>query len=164
MVGFQLRMNSSSTALSNQNTNFSFQSGAYGKVYSSSPYLTIPTNLADSINKAIGATYNSDLNLYTTSCSAYSTGPSLVLQFGAGIDAEIPARQYIYQLEENDLKNTKNSDAKCYSAIVGSSTDNKNVFLGGPFFRSFYLTYQFSSQVVGIAESISKAGKVYKHI
>jgi hypothetical protein len=118
--------------------------------------------MADSINKALGAVYNTNLNLYTISCSAYNTAPSLVFQFGAGIDAEIPATQYIYQLEEEELKNYKTSDNKCYSAIVGSQADNTNVFLGGPFFRSFYLTYQFSSQVVGIAESIVKTGTIYK--
>lgn len=160
MKGFILK---SGNSTANQDKNFSFQSGAYGKVYSSSPYLTVPTTIADAINKAIGAVYNSDLNLYTISCAAYNTAPSLVLQFGAGIDAEIPSNQYIYQLEENELKNVNTVDTKCYSAIVGSSRDSKNVFLGGPFFRSFYLTYQFSSQVVGIAESISKTGKVYKN-
>jgi len=141
---------------------FSFQKGAYGKVYSSSPVLTVPKSTADAMNKAIGAVYNEALNLYTIPCSAYNTAPSLVFQFGAGIDAEIPPQQYIYKLEE-DRPNSGVSSDSCYSAISGG-TDDINVFLGGPFFRSFYLVYQFSGQSVGVAESIAHIGKVYPRV
>ncbi|CAO3654307.1 unnamed protein product [Mucor fragilis] len=158
--GFRFHYTNASAGKSDQQ--FSFQRGAYGKVYSSSPVLTVPSATADAMNKAIGAVYNEALNLYTISCSAYTTAPSLVFQFGAGIDAEIPPQQYIYKLEEDRPNSNVGSDS-CYSAISGG-TDNVNVFLGGPFFRSFYLVYQFSGQSVGVAESIAHIGKVYPRV
>ncbi|KAK4514925.1 uncharacterized protein ATC70_002532 [Mucor velutinosus] len=158
--GFRFHYVNASTSKPDQQ--FPFQKGAYGKVYSSSPVLTVPKATADAMNRAIGAVYNEALNLYTISCSAYTTAPSLVFQFGAGIDAEIPPQQYIYKLEE-DRPNSGVSSDSCYSAISGG-TDDINVFLGGPFFRSFYLVYQFSGQSVGMAESIAHVGKVYLRV
>lgn len=158
--GFKFQYNNASAAKPDQQ--FSFKSGAYGKVYSSSPVLTVPKGTADAMNNAIGAVYNEALNLYTISCSAYDTAPSLIFQFGAGIDAEIPPQQYIYKLEE-DRPNSGVGGDSCYSAVTGG-TDDINVFLGGPFFRSFYLVYQFSGQSVGVAESIAHIGKVYPRL
>jgi hypothetical protein len=145
----------------NQTSSFQLQSDAYGQIYSSSPALIVPKSIADDMNKALGAVYNETLNLYTISCSAYDTAPKLIFEFGAGTDAEIPSQQYIYKLEDDTQSAYANQNV-CYTAISGGG-DDKNVFLGGPFFRSFYLTYEFTNKAVGIAESIAKIGKVYPH-
>ncbi|KAI8389216.1 aspartic peptidase domain-containing protein [Blakeslea trispora] len=137
------------------NKTFPFQSNAYGKIYSSSPMLTIPMNMADEMNTALGATYDASLNLYTISCSAYLTAPHLVFQLKGSIYAEIPPEQFIYRLQHST------EIQGCYTAIAGGPDDSR-VFLGGPFFRSFYLVYQFRNLKVGIAESIAKVGKVYR--
>ncbi|OBZ87217.1 Pepsin-2B [Choanephora cucurbitarum] len=139
------------------NTTFSFKlaSNAYGKVYSSSPMLTVPEEIAEKMNTALGAVYDENLNIYTISCSAYLTAPNLVFRFDDGVHAEIPPEQFIYRLEQ------RSKTKGCYTAIAGGP-DSSRIFLGGPFFRSFYLVYQFRNFKVGIAESIAKAGKVYK--
>lgn len=149
------RFNTNQITYQNQTLQFQLQSDAYGKIYSSSASLIVPKGIADNMNKAIGAVYDETLNLYTISCAAIITAPTLVFEFGAGTDAEIPPQQYIYQLE-----GAYADQARCYTAISGGG-DGKNVFLGGPFFRSFYLTYEFTNKAVGIAESIAKIGKVY---
>jgi hypothetical protein len=103
---------------------FSLSSGAYGKIDSSSPILTVPSNTAEAMNKALGAVFDSKLNIYTISCSALKTAPSLLIQFGAGVSAEIPPQQYIYQVE-----GPTNSNDGCYTAIAGGK--DENVFLLG---------------------------------
>lgn len=134
------------------NPQYTFPSGAYGKIDSSSPVLTIPSATADKMNSALGAVYNVDTNLYTISCSAYQTAPWIQIQFGVGLQAQIPPSQYIYKFE--------GVNGGCYTAIVGGS-DNQNIYLGGPFFRSFYLIFHYSGFNVGIAESISNdSGKL----
>lgn len=154
-----LRFNTNQTTYQNQTLRYPLQSNAYGKIYSSTAALIVPKALADDMNTAIGAVYNEALNLYTIACTAYDTAPSLVFEFGAGTDAEIPPQQYIYKLEDDQQSAYANQDG-CYSAISGGG-DGTNVFLGGPFFRSFYLTFQFSNRSVGIAQSIARIGKVY---
>jgi hypothetical protein len=157
--GFQLTYsnNTTTTELQQKDLQYTFPSGAYGKIDSSSPVLTVPSATADAMNKAIGAAFDTKFNLYTISCSAISTAPSLVVQFGAGLDARIPPQQYIYQIE-----GPTNSNEGCYTAIAGG-TDSQNVYLGGPFFRSFYLVFHYSGLNVGIAESSSTelTGTVY---
>lgn len=147
VIGFQF-INDNTTYSPQNNSQFAFPSGAYGKIDSSSPVLTVPSATADKMNMALGAVFNTNLNLYTISCSAYKTAPSLVVQFAAGLNAQIPPSQYIYQFEG------ANSNLGCYTAIAGGS-DNQNVYLGGPFFRSFYLIFHYSGFNVGIAQSVA---------
>ncbi|KAI7875822.1 aspartic peptidase domain-containing protein [Mucor mucedo] len=143
VTGFQfLNMN----ATYQSNPQFSFPSGAYGKIDSSSPVLTVPSATADKMNSALGAVYNANLNVYTIPCSFYETAPWLTIQFGIGVKAHIPPSQYIYKFE--------GANGGCYTAIAGGS-DSQNVYLGGPFFRSFYLIFHYSGFNVGIAESLS---------
>ncbi len=158
--GFQLAYENNTRTTNIQrpkNSEYLFPTGAYGKIDSSSPVLTVPQSTADSINKALGAVFNPSTNLYTISCDALKTAPSLVIQFqAAGVDAHIPPNQYIYQNE-----NTASTTGSCYTAIAGGS-DNQNVYLGGPFFRSFYLVFHYSGFNVGIAESaVQEAGKLF---
>lgn len=148
--GFQLiYSNNSATSVASQQQQFTFPSGAYGKIDSSSPVLTIPSSTADAINKALGAVFDTQLYLYTISCSAMNTAPSIVVQFGAGVNAQITPKQYIYQIE-----GVTNPNEGCYTAIAGGA-DSQNVYLGGPFFRSFYLVFHYSGLNVGIAQSAS---------
>lgn len=143
VTGFQfLNMN----ATYQSNPQFSFPSGAYSKIDSSSPVLTVPSATADKMNSALGAVYNANLNVYTIPCSFYETAPWLTIQFGIGVKAHIPPSQYIYKFE--------GANGGCYTAIAGGS-DSQNVYLGGPFFRSFYLIFHYSGFNVGIAESVS---------
>lgn len=156
--GFQLQYDNTTTATSNkQQSQYNFPSGAYGKIDSSSPVLTIPQATADAINKDLGAVFDSKTGIYTISCSALGSAPSLVIQFdSAGVDAHIPPNQYIYQREDK-LNTTK----ECYTAIAGGS-DSQNVYLGGPFFRSFYLVFHYSGLNVGIAESsVEQSGRLF---
>ncbi|KAI9254923.1 aspartic peptidase domain-containing protein [Helicostylum pulchrum] len=131
---------------------FKFSSGGHGKIDSSSPIITLPRSTADAINTALGATFNAQLNMYTIDCEAMTTGPWFVIQFAAGVNAHIPADQFIYQ---------QNDGSSCYTAI-GGGTDEQNIYLGGPFFRSFYLMYHYTGLSVNIAESsVVQAGKLF---
>lgn len=131
---------------------FKFSSGGHGKIDSSSPIITLPRSTADAINAALGATYNAQLNTYTIDCKALTTGPWFVIQFAAGVNAHIPADQFIYQQKDG---------SSCFTAI-GGGTDEQNIYLGGPFFRSFYLMYHYTGLSVNIAESsVVQAGKLF---
>lgn len=159
--GFQLKYDNSTTNTSTkQSSQYNFPSGAYGKIDSSSPVLTVPQATADAINKDLGAVFDSKTRLYTIECSALQDAPSLVIQFdSAGVDAHIPPSQYIYQLDDK-----LNATEGCYTAIAGGS-DSQNVYLGGPFFRSFYLVFHYSGLNVGIAESsVQRSGKLFARL
>lgn len=156
--GFQLAYKNSTGATNIQQPKiiqYDFPSGAYGKIDSSSPVLTVPQDTADALNKALGAVFDPTTNLYIISCDALKTAPSIVIQFdGVGVNAHIPPNQYIYQKEDK-------TSGGCHTAIAGGS-DKQNVYLGGPFFRSFYLVFHYSGFNVGIAESsVQDAGKLY---
>lgn len=156
--GFQLLYGNTTTATSvKQPSQYAFPSGAYGKIDSSSPVLTVPQATADAINKDLGAVFDSKTGLYTIACSALQSAPSLVIQFdSAGVDAHIPPNQYIYQRDDKI-----NATDGCYTAIAGGS-DGQNVYLGGPFFRSFYLVFHYSGLNVGIAESsVQLSGRLF---
>lgn len=121
----------------------------YGTVSSSSPYIFVPSDLAKSINEqGLGAAYDAELGLYIVQCSATQSAPKLVIQFAAGIDAYIPSQQYISQLQ----------DGRCYSAIAPRKDSDANIELGGPFFRSFYIEYSFTSQKISVANSVANTG------
>lgn len=146
ITGLQLKNNNNLIQ-----SKFPFGSGAHGKIDSSSPIITLPSATADAINTALGAKFDSKLNSYTIDCDAVTKAPSLVIQFAAGVDAQISADQFIYQRDDGST---------CYTAIGGGS-DTQNVYLGGPFFRSFYLIYHYSGLSVQIAESsVVQAGKL----
>lgn len=137
--GLQLKYNNITQPIKQ----FTFSSGAHGKIDSSSPIITLPSSTSDAINAALGATFDSKRNLYIIDCANISALPSLVIQFTVGVDAQIFPDQFIYQLD---------GGSTCYTAI-GAGTDAQNVYLGGPFFRSFYLVYHYTGLSVNIAES-----------
>ncbi|KAI7874981.1 acid protease [Lichtheimia hyalospora FSU 10163] len=127
-------------------------------VVSSTPYIKVPSDMADAINKAIGATEKDpNTGVYTLGCDARHNAPSLVVHFSQGVDAKIPAQQYINQYEHVPAgKHTHG----CFSTIVPGN-DDRTVTLGGPFFRSFYIEYSFLEQKIFVAESIAHIGAVY---
>ncbi|KAI9302142.1 aspartic peptidase domain-containing protein [Cunninghamella echinulata] len=121
----------------------------YGVVDSSTPYLHFPRYAAQKFNKAIGAYYNAEKDLYQVSCDILheKNQKGLVIQFN-GINVVIPPHQYIITHK-----------AGCYSAVVNSKNDE--IHLGGPFFRSFYLEFHTKEKFIGIAQSVTKLGYLY---
>lgn len=131
-----------------QSQEFALSANAHGTVASSTPYLMVPPAIAKALNKALGATnYNPQTGMYNIACSSRKQAPWLAIQFEA-LDAVIPPEQYINRYEHIPSGQLEG----CFSAIV-DGPDNKNVYLGGPFFRSFYIEYAFSGRKISVAES-----------
>ncbi|CAO3597784.1 unnamed protein product [Absidia cylindrospora] len=127
---------------------------AYGSIDSSTPYLHLPRKLSQELNQKLGAEYDSSLGLYTIPCDRKADGsPLLVFEF-EGVDALLPAHQYIIKKNQ-----------KCHTAILDNIKKNKDdeededqIHLGGPFFRSYYIEYYTAERKVAIAESPAKLG------
>jgi hypothetical protein len=112
----------------------------------------MPRRLAEQMNKVLGATFDSSIGRWALAdCSIRQTGPNMIFKFEGGVTAEISARQYIS--EEN---------GHCYSLINSPPVDTQYLLLGGPFFQSFYIVYEFGARKIGLAQSIANLGKVYK--
>ncbi|KAI9264052.1 aspartic peptidase domain-containing protein [Phascolomyces articulosus] len=139
--------------LSVNNLEFKLSDKSYGTVSSSTPYIMVPPSVAATINKAIGAQYNTNTKMYTIACSAQSQLSPLVIEFSQGINAEIPAAKYINEYEQIP---TGQSD-QCFSTIV-SGPDDHTVYLGGPFFQSYYLGFAVTEQAIYVAESVVNTG------
>lgn len=122
---------------------------SYGSIDSSTPYLHFPRRLSQALNKKLGADYDSSLGVYTIPCERKRDEKLLLVFEFEGVDALLPAHQYI--IKKHD---------QCHSAIVDANTkdDDEQIHLGGPFFRSFYLEYHTSMRQISIAESTAKLG------
>lgn len=123
---------------------FPFSKGTIGEVASSLADLLIPGQVADTINEALGAKKNSE-GVYTIACSARQNAPSLVIHLD-GVDAILRPQHFIARLEH-----VSSGTDGCYSTLVASP--NEQVYLGGPFFRAFYIEYALSEKKLLIAES-----------
>ncbi|KAG0168101.1 hypothetical protein DFQ28_005350 [Apophysomyces sp. BC1034] len=148
-IGFQLEREGGHRK---QRRFFPTAAGSFGQIYSSTPYIVVPSEMAKQLNRAIGATFNKEANMYTISCAARRSAPALIFQF-PGLDAKILPRQYIYAFDTVP----SGTHHRCYSTIV-TGFDNTNVLLGGPFFTSFYIIYGYDTRKVGLANSITKLG------
>ncbi|KAI8075981.1 aspartic peptidase domain-containing protein [Halteromyces radiatus] len=119
---------------------------SFGSIDSSTPYIHLPKHLSQALNQRLGAQYDNSLKLYTIPCERKKIEPLWLIFELDGVDALIPAHQYMIERHK-----------KCHTAIVDSDDDDQ-VHLGGPFFRSFYLEYRLTAKEVGIAESTAKLG------
>ncbi|ORY97196.1 aspartic peptidase domain-containing protein [Syncephalastrum racemosum] len=128
----------------NNSQEYPFSNGMVGEVASSLANLLVPSHVADAVNQAIGATKNNE-GVYTLSCNARQNGPSLVIHLET-VDAILRPQHYIARLEHV----SEGTDG-CYSTLAASP--NAQVYLGGPFFRAFYLEYALGEKKLLIAES-----------
>ncbi|KAI8887980.1 acid protease [Backusella circina FSU 941] len=123
-----------------------------GQVFSSSPDLLMPRRLSDQMNRVLGAVFERSTGRWALAdCSIRQTGPDMIFQFEGGVTAEISAQQY-----------TSEENGHCYSLINSPVVDTNYLLLGGPFFQSFYIVYEFGARKIGLAQSIANLGKVYK--
>ncbi|ORZ25513.1 aspartic peptidase domain-containing protein [Absidia repens] len=146
---------SSSSSSSELLLRLDLPNSAYGSIDSSTPYLHLPRKLSQALNQKLGAEYDSSLELYTIPCDRKADGaPLLVFEF-EGVDALLPAHQYIIKKNQ-----------KCHTAILDNiksknnndDEDEDQIHLGGPFFRSYYIEYYTAERKVAIAESPAKLG------
>ncbi|KAI8333729.1 aspartic peptidase domain-containing protein [Chlamydoabsidia padenii] len=120
---------------------------SYGSIDSSTPYLHFPLQHSRALNDKLGAQFDSSLGVYTIPCEQKKKENLLLVFEFEGVDALIPAHQYI--IKKGD---------QCHSAIVDTGNDEDQFHLGGPFFRSFYLEYHTSMRRMSMAESTAKLG------
>ncbi|KAI9484638.1 aspartic peptidase domain-containing protein [Zychaea mexicana] len=140
-------------ALQESKKELTLSGGFYGTVSSSTPYIMVPPSMASALNDAIGAKYQAKTRMYTISCAWRKKLPSLVVEFSQGLDAQIPASQYINEYEHIP---TGQSEA-CFSTIV-NGPDDHTVYLGGPFFRSYYLGFAVTEKALYVAQSAANTG------
>ncbi|KAG2219752.1 hypothetical protein INT45_007791 [Circinella minor] len=142
--------------LSFKNQEFKLSGGSYGTISSSTPYIMVPPSVAGDINNAIGAHYNEQSRMYTISCSARDYLKPLVIEFSQGLNAVISAIQYINEFNHPPTDSSQQED-QCFSTIV-NGPDDHTIYLGGPFFRSYYLGFAITELQLNIAQSVVNTG------
>lgn len=103
--------------------------------------ITCPSNIADMINKSIGAV-NEDVGIWTVDCARVSHLPTIGFSFGDKVFS-LPPQDYIVKI-----------DKICISAFNGMSTDEDDGsmwVLGDAFLRRYYAVFDMGENRIGFA-------------
>ncbi|KAH7675959.1 hypothetical protein AAVH_42133, partial [Aphelenchoides avenae] len=78
----------------------SITSGDYAGLSTSTPFLEVPSWEFRPVVKALGGTFNNDLDLYTVDCSKIDSLPSVKISLGSGFALiyDVKAQDYVAKI------------------------------------------------------------------
>lgn len=152
--------------------NISTRSGNRAILDTGTSLMALPTRISNKINTMIGATMIQD-GIWTVPCNNIYSLPKITLTFGGKVasdgtsinsDYVLLPQDYIIQLpgdKNNTIIHGKNdkriNDGTCVSCFTAVDIYNdeglESWILGDPFLRKYYSVYDYTNQMIGLAQS-----------
>ncbi|KAI9360001.1 aspartic peptidase domain-containing protein, partial [Zopfochytrium polystomum] len=119
--------------------------------------IVLPSLTAETINNAVGATYDKNTGLYAIGCDKIGKAASITLTFG-GRAFEIPSSRCEYFAQLTNPHHKRRQQLLLHPVAGGADNSRSPCVLGDVFLQVYYSIYDRTNKRVGFATAVHPSG------